>query len=374
MKIFLVLALVVLPTTSFAAEKKDPRPDMHVLAQEITALQKYLLSDASFSDPKNAASIQSSLAKINAHVSTLPATFKNDSALSANASLLASHMTETERLFQAGNKSFARYMAQSSLQMCIACHTREKSVDFALPDSELEGLSAIDRANFYFATRQFEKGRNSHTELVAGFPGNKITNVQLRNSLLALAVFYARIKEDPKAAADYFTLVAGRSDLPTYLKSEVSAWAKDFGRWAKEKPDSAAKMSERDLVLKAKKLLAADDFSLIGDSDRKYHVRRLRASALLHRAMEAPGAQSPSKGEAILLLGQVYDRISYNLFFRFSEMYLKACVREYKKTKFARQCYDALEQVVSEGYTGSGGMNIPEDEQVELFQLKRLAY
>jgi len=55
-------------------------------------------------------------------------------------------------------------------------------------------------------------------------------------------------------------------------------------------------------------------------------------------------------------------------------MYLKACVREYKKTKTARRCYDALEEIVSEGYTGSSGMNIPEEEQVELFQLRRLAY
>jgi cytochrome c553 len=367
---FLFLFLLFSPL-SFATEK-DPRAGMQVLAQEITALQKYLLSEATFSAPENSAAIQKSLKRITEHVKGLPATFKGDAALSTNAALLASHMEETTRLFEGGKKSFARYMAQSSLQMCISCHTREKSVDFALPESDLGALSPIEKANFFFATRQFEKGRDIYAQVVASYPGS-LNSTQLRHALLSLAVFYARVKESPKEAAEYFSMVSKRAELPAFLAAEVGAWAKDFSAWAKEKPAGLDKATETQLLAEAKKILSADDFSLIGDSDRKFHVRRLRASALLHRALETSGT-SPAKGEAILLLGQIYDRIAYNLFFRFGEMYLKACVREHKKTKIARRCYDALEEIVAEGYTGSSGMNIPEEEQVELFQLRRLAY
>ena len=90
--------------------------------------------------------------------------------------------------------------------------------------------------------------------------------------------------------------------------------------------------------------------------------------------LEAPGAKSPTKGQALLLLGQIYPRISSSLFFRFGDMYLKACITDYPKSATAKQCYVALERIVAEGYTGSGGTNIPSDEEVELMRLKRLAY
>jgi hypothetical protein len=80
------------------------------------------------------------------------------------------------------------------------------------------------------------------------------------------------------------------------------------------------------------------------------------------------------KAEALLYLGQIYPRLSSDLFFRFGDMYLKACISDYPKTSGARACYVALEFSVTEGYSGTAGTDIPEDEQVELMRLKRLAY
>lgn len=357
------------------AENKDPRPEMHVLAQEISLLHKYMLTDASFSAPENSEKIQASLGSLNKHLKSLKEeSFKGDPSLKTNAELLASHMAETEKLFNSGKKLFARYMLQSSMQMCIACHTTEKSLDFALPENATQGLAPLEKANFYFATRQFEKGKEAFISTVDGFPGNKLSTAQIRGALLSLAVFYARVKENPKEGAAYFSKVAEKKGLPTYLQSEVKAWAQDFKAWSQEGALDSSKFTEVQMLGQARKLLSTDDFSLIGDSDRKFHIRRLRATALLHKVLVAPGGKSPTKAQAILLLGQIYNRISYNLFFRFGEMYLKACIRDYKKTKTAKECYDALEQAVAEGYSGSSGMNIPEDEQVELFQLRRLAY
>lgn len=368
----LVLWFFIVTAPAFGADK-DPRPAMHLLAKEISALQKFMVSDASFSAPENGEKIKGSLGKLSGHLNALQGSFPGDPALKANARMLASHMAETERLFASGNKNFARYMLQSSMQMCIACHTREKSLDFAWPEPEADGLSPLEKGNYYFATRQFEKGKEAFTQVVAGYPGNQLTMAQLRSALLSLAVYFARVKDDPKGASSYFGEIAQRKDIPSYLRSEVSAWAQDFAAWGKEKK-GGQKLGETELVGAAKKLLASDDFSLIGDSDRKFHVRRLRASALLHRVLEAPGDRSPMKAQAILMLGQIYDRISYNLFFRFGEMYLKACVRDYPKSKVARDCYDALEQAVSAGFSGSSGTNVPDSDQVELLQLKHLAY
>jgi hypothetical protein len=372
-RIFLAM-LLLLPLVS-RADGSDPRPEMHALVQEITSLERYVLSESQFLDPKNDAAIRKSLGTMSSHLGELgKGTFATDPALKANLALLTSHINDADRFFKEGNKSFSRFMLQSSLQMCIACHTRGKvNVDFSVPEDVLKAATPLDRGDFLFATRQFDKGREAYESVVEGYPANKTGPFNLRKAILALAVYYARVKEDPKAGYAYFSNVAARDDLPTYLRKEVKSWSEDFGQWSKEKVKTKPQ-SESELVAAAKKLLRSDDFSLVGETDRRFHIRRLRASALLHKALEAPGEKSPAKAEALLYLGQIYHRVQHQLFFRFGEMYLKACINDYPKTRESKDCYLALEQAVTEGYTGSAGTDIPEDEQVELMRLKRLAF
>lgn len=366
MDIFLLLFSVL----SFAA---DPRPDMHVLAQEISKMEKFLISESEFTSKTNEETIKSSLESLNLHLKKLEqGTFAQNSAMQANLLLMNRHLTDANRYFQEGNKSFSRYMIQSSLSMCIACHTRGASEDFALPDVELKNASPTDRAEFFFATRQFGKGKEVYENMVLDYPRNKIGPYQLRKALLALAVYYTRIKEDPKKGISYFQKL-NMKNFPIYIQKEVKAWVEDFKSWSFEKKEVTKNPSEAQLLIQAKKLLKSDNFSLIGDVDRKFHIRRLRASSILHKILEFPG-NSPAKGEALLYLGQIYHRVAYQLFFRFGEMYLKSCIMDYKKTKIAKDCYVALEQMVTEGYSGSAGISIPDEEEAELNQLKLMAF
>ena len=370
-------SLVLLASTLCSAEeKKDPRPEMHVMAQEISTLQKFLLNESQFLSPNNDTAIKSSLDKLTAHVSKLEGgTFAENPVLKANIGMLSQHIHDADKYFKEGNKPFSRFMLQSSLQMCIACHTRGKTdVDFALPESSLENVNIVDLGDYLFATRQFEKGRQTYEKVVADYPGNKVGPYALRKALLALAVYFARVKENPKAGHDYFDSLNKRKDFPEYVQLETKAWSADFSHWQKNGPVLSKSPTEMELLTTAKKILKSDDFSLVGDSDRKFHIRRLHAAALLHRILESPGDKSPSKGEALLYLGRIYQKVAHQMFFRFGEMYLKACIQDYKKTQVAKDCYTALEEAVTEGYTGSAGTNIPQEEEVELFRLKKLAF
>lgn len=376
MSIFKWLALgSMIPVLALSAGE-DPRPEMHLLAKEITALQKYLLTDAEFSAPKNEKEIKKSLDSLNEHLGFLgKRSFDGDPALKANLALLQQHISDASRSFREGNKGYSRQMVQSSLQMCIACHTRRKAADFAWPEPDAKDIPVLDRADFLFATRQFSKGKELYENAIAEFPGNKMAQWNLRRAMASLAVYYARVSEDPKGGADYFKKLSAREELPVYLKQEAGAWAKEFSDWAKEPPmKDPGKLTEKALLEKGKKLLRHDDFTMVSELGRSFHVRRLRASSLFHRVLEASGEKSPAKATALLYLGQIYPRIASNLFFRFGEMYLKACITEYPKSSSSRACYVALEFTVAEGYTGSAGTNIPSDEEVELMRLKRIAF
>ena len=343
------------------------------MAKEIAALQKYMLSDDMFKSMMNEGEIRKSLDSITAHVSDLKrGSFNNDAALKTNIGLLHQHMTDTSRAFKTGNKPYARMMLQSSLQMCIACHTRIKTSDFKLPRVNMDDATLIEKAEFFYATRQFDKGKEVYESMIRDFPENMVGHWEIHRALLALAIYYTRIKEDPSAGAVYFKKVAEKNTFPLYLRSELRGWTKDLQDWSSEKKTNDT-VTEAQFLAKAKKLLTADEFRMIPTKPGNFHIRRLRASALLHHVLETPGS-SPAKGEALLYLGQIYHRIASSLFFRFGEMYLKACVQEYPKTKVAQNCYTALEQAVIEGYSGSAGTNLPEDEQMELLKLKRLAF
>jgi hypothetical protein len=358
------------------AGNEDPKPEMHALAAEVLTLEKFMATDPEFSAPGNDAPIKASLGKLNGHIANLTSkSFAEDPVLTVNIWLLRQHMTDATRAFEENNKPFARSMVQSSLQMCIACHTRKKAVDFPLAELDTAKMALLDVGDFYFATRQFQKGKAVFEALVSGYPKNKESQWNVRKALLALAVYYARITEDPRAGKNYFEAVSALETLPAYVREESAAWAKEFGRWGKEKAvNSDAALTEVALLSKARALIRKDDFSLISELGHSFHVRRLRASSLLHRVLEAPGGHSPRKAEALLYLGQIYPRISSNLFFRFGDLYLKACIQEYPKTSTAHACYTALELSVIEGYTGSGGTDIPKEEEDELTRLKRLAF
>lgn len=372
----LVLAAVlfIAPATIWAAE--DPRPDMQVMASELASIERFLLTPADFESPKNESSLKKSISLLSNHLDHLGKgdTFAEKPALKVNLDLLRTHVSDAQRAFNEGNKSYARFMLQSSLQMCIACHTRTKSLDMNLPEADLSKAKPEERAEFYFATRQFEKGRSEYEKIIEGYPGNQAGLPGVHKAMTALAVYFVRVKEDPKGGEEYFRKLSSKAEFPIYVQEKLKAWSKEFLTWTKERSEDSAKRTETQLVARAKKLVRADDLSLIDSGDKSFHVRRLRASSLLHRALEAPGAKSPPKGEALYLLGQIYHRIDSSLFFRFGEMYLKACIREYPKKAVARDCYVALEQAVTEGFTGSAGTEVPEDEQVELMKLKRLAF
>jgi hypothetical protein len=159
MRTILFFLAILLPFHSWASSKPSAKPGMHALAKEISALQKFLFSESQFAAPENQPQIRTSIDAMSKHLSELETSFKGDPVLEANLKLFSRHVKDANRSFQEGNKPFSRYMLQSSLQMCISCHTRGKvDWDFALPEDTVAGATELERADFFFATRQFEKG------------------------------------------------------------------------------------------------------------------------------------------------------------------------------------------------------------------------
>jgi hypothetical protein len=370
--LILITIISLFTSPELRAEKQSPRPEMQLILQDLRALEIYLASETEFMRERNEREIGATLNKLNEHLKTLETrkVFKDDPSLKTNLAMITQHMEETARTFKE-NKQFARYMLQSSLQMCISCHTRNGNGVELFLNSDVKDNGTMGFGDYLLATRQFTKARNFFENKIKDYPGNKLLPADLRLALFNLAILYTRVQEEPKRAVTVLTEFSKRDDVPVYLKSDLSTWIDDFRNWEKV-PDPKKNASEAELMSAAKQLLKNDDLNLVTDFDRKFHVRRLRASKLLHRLLETPG-KSPLKGEALYLLGLLYHRLQNNLFFRFDEMYFRTCIMDYQKTKIAHDCYTALERTLLDGYTGSSGTALPRDVEADLAHLKKLA-
>ena len=102
LRLLIALSAYFLGTAAVAvAAGADPRPDMHALASEISAMQKFFLSDADFSSPANDAQIKKSLSSLSSHLDHLgKGTFAGDPSMKVNLLLLQQHVKDADRAFR----------------------------------------------------------------------------------------------------------------------------------------------------------------------------------------------------------------------------------------------------------------------------------
>lgn len=362
----LVLVFGVFGAAAFARDIPDV--DMHGMTKEIKSLQKIMFSEPGFADPKNETLVRGAVPKILAHLTHLKEeVFQDQPALRMNTAMLAEQLADADRAFRAGNKAYARYTLVSSLQACVACHTRMASTDFVIPASEFGAATTLEKANFYFATRQFGEGRIEFEKFLTQAKKSD-PPAPVRSSALALAVYYARVKLDPKGGADYFSQLARKDNFDEAQRSLFRSWADGFKTWPAGKPWFEEPASNRQAMAIARKVLKQKTGA---PSDL---IRDLQASSLLHEVLESPGESTSLKAEALLELGKIYEALDFPLYYRYGDMYLKGCVQEYQKTKAGRRCYRALAAAVKKRAKRSVDDGAANMEEVELFRWKKLAY
>lgn len=365
MNVFLFALWLGIPV--FASDQ-IPDVDMHAMTKEVMALQRYMFSDAEFGASKNEAAIQGSFPILEKHLARLKSkVFTDQPALRMNASMLWDQISDADQAFKRGDKAYARYVLVSSLQLCVACHTRTASADFALPESEMKGADILDRANYFFATRQFDQGRVLYEQFLAK-PQKRQAPGLVRSASLALAIYYARVKGDAKGGHEYFTRLANQKNHSLAQRKKFREWASAFGEWAGRTGIEEQAISDREAMDQARQLLKQKSGTSADE------IRSLRASALLHTVLEAPGETSPRKAEALLELGKIYETLDLPIYYRFGDMYLKACISDYKKSKAAENCYQALDSFVKQRIRFGSEGSAASLEEAELLNWKKLAY
>lgn len=364
------------PAVKTATSEAAPAVIMNELLSHMTALKKYMFSEDAFKDPKNQAEIGSHLKEFalavqkSSHNPVL-----NQENFKFSWKVLQSHVTETERVFRTGNKSYARWMTQSTLSVCMSCHSQmpanSRSVIAMNEFNDVTMFTSdFDQAEFMFATRIFDKATVAYDQMIKSYDPKKLRYEQLQTALERQVAYYSRIAKDPKVAADKFRSYLAVKNIPVSLKENIKAWLKQFDNWIPEKRLNVASVSDKDLEAFVKKNLKLDSSDVL-DASSPFLVNYLKVSGVLYEYLLLH-PKSKMTPQVLYWLALCDRSVNYTFFFSLADMYLQECMMEYPASPIAKQCYKEYEDQTIAGYSGSSGTHLPTEVRSHLEGLKKM--
>ena len=354
---------------SSAASNAQVKQDMDVVYEAFLDLQKYMANKPRFVDEKNQAVITGLLRTMSSRfhkVEELSPRYTQEPGFVNTIKSLTDMLDDVRNRFAEGNKEYALWRLKTSYSYCISCHTRfEVPMDFVHGDTNLSGLNSYEKGEFYLATRQFEKARTQFL-LVVEDPSLRL---QRLDALRKWLVIYTRVQPAPQEAIIQLNKIRALGDLPKYEDQEVQDWLASLRRWQNE-----SKMKVDDLR-RAQHLISQGVNLNASLADSKGTVELLRGTSILHRMMTVKGtANNDSRAQVLYLLGLAYSNLPDYIADELPEVFLEQCIREFPGTEQAKKSYIIYKDVVTLGYTGSGGTRIPAEVNLQLKELYNLAY
>jgi hypothetical protein len=377
MKYFILSFLCVWGLNATANDPKQlpsnsPKDLMHELLGQITALKDLMVSEAKFLDSKNEIEIAGHLKKMSeigkkvVHSPTL-----NAPVFRPSAQVLQEHISETERVFRLGNKSYARWMLNSTLSICMSCHTQVTTDSRQLWSSSLVDnyTSDFDQAEFLFTIRNFTKAHELYKKAIMNYPKNKLPVDKLELALEREVAFFARIKRDASGGMKALGEYQAKKFIPPYLKEDLKVWTRQFKQWKQEDIFELKDPTEDQVKIFIQKHLEKKSHSQSAENPNV--VNYLYTSGILYEFLSRHPKTNLTPD--ILYWLAVCDRgVNNNFFFSLADIYLKDCIIQYPKTSAAQKCYTEYEENTIASYSGSSGTQVPNDAKEELAKLKSL--
>jgi hypothetical protein len=250
----------------------------------------------------------------------------------------------------------------------MGCHSRLPSPGDAplargfAARADVSRLDPLERARLDIATRQFGDALDT---LETAFTSTEFAPYELLGPLTDYLTICVRVVQDPARPVPVLQRLRRREDLWSALRSDVEAWARYL-------PELAARPPGPDPVDQAQKLIAEGRQLILFPSDRRALVHYVFASKLLHNHVATQREPGPELARAYYLLGVAESRIGPNFWISQAEFYLETAVRMAPGSDVARDAYALLEEETFAGYTGSGGLQLPDEVERHLRELRQL--
>ncbi len=369
--LLLGLALAACQAGAPAAEETLDRATMTQIADALSRALPRSLEEDQLDDPEVRAELQASLDALAESAGRLEQHGRSREASFAYLSRSLAHDARVAReRLAAGQDAEAQFVVRQLVADCMACHSRLPDLD----DSELgarlvaridpQSLPLRERVRVQVATRQFDAALAGYEQLFQD-PAVPPGQLDLQGQLLEYLNVSIRVKQDLRRPRLALERMAARPDVAEHLEEDLAAWVRALqeldDRPRVGDPGSAARALVQDAGLED-----------VPAYDRRGYVHALLASSLLHQQLETAPPSGAELAELYYLLGLTATRASRSLWLSEAEVYLDTAVRTAPESPTAARAYALLEQEVLAGYTGSAGLQLPEDVDERLRELRSL--
>lgn len=383
MKKQIFLSILFVSLSTLAADKaekpKHVQPTMHKLFSKIQELVPYVVDEEKFNDPKNEKFIADSLkemkklAKDASHAEELKTT-----TFKISRKVLEDHFADIERVFKVGNKNFARWELGSTVPLCMSCHTQAPSAsrNWDVVDITRGNLNDYQKAELLFMGRDFDDALNYYDVVISGYPDNKIPVNQVEKSLERKVVIFSRVKRDFTGGVKSLEKSLKNKKLPEAFVKNVNAWIGLFRIQNKNGFPNPKKSNDRDIQKYVQKELKRglwDDMTDARNTTNPRLVKNLTVSGVLYEYLNTH-PETKIKPDILLWLAMCDRKFQETLFYSLADMYLKECINEFPTHPTAKKCFDEYKDNTIISYSGSGGVNLPDDVKKELKDLSIKVY
>ena len=354
------------------AEKPGFRGRMQQIAESFSTLLPIAMDPLQFNDPKNQDIIDNELTRLAtfAHdAGSMAQKPSDDPSLEAAGTQFSADMVEARRQLKLGNRGYARYIIRGASNYCISCHTQtDRGPHFLKNPSSIYfgNLSALDKANFLIAVRNFDSGLAEYEKAMSSPDVALQPYATLEIATLRALAVAVRVKKDPMLADSIVTRIIESKWAPVYLQLSATKWKKSIQEWKAAKQPARTLEDAKILMSKSWKKQLESPLSKAG------LIESLRASAIFHDLL-AQKKTGKVYAETLYSAGLNAESLRELDPFVLSEVYYESCIRQSPHSGVAKNCYLRLEGSQIAAYGGFDALPIPQRVRENLSNLRKLA-
>lgn len=339
--------------------------------QEIFAQLQVLLPAAiqgELGSPEKADELALAFKRLQGRIDGLPA---HGNGLDPGARLFGRALSHDVRranaFFERGRFENAAFVVQSMVDDCTACHARGPAADSVitkgfLEESALKLLDPLERAGLSVATRQFDDAMKRYEK---SFAEPDLVPSTLLGPMIRYLTVAVRVVRDPSRAQDTVARFEAHPNLAKSVREDARHWRKVLGDL---KPGDLVGTT----IVRAEEATKAAENVGVYPGDARALIEFLIASAQLHDLVARPRMTPADRAQVYELLGRAEYGAAQSVWLSRADLYWETAIRLAPSSPAARRAYERLEKETHLGFTGSGGLRLPDDEEARLKELKEL--
>ena len=362
-----ILAVLFTPLFALASPKVETQVRMLSAYETFKELQKFMVTEDDFSAEATEIKVSKLLHRLKDsfhNLENINSKYKSEPGFVATLLTLKSLLSDVVDSYDEDRKSWAYWRIKATSNYCQACHMSHGiGIEYDDSKASLDSVPKSQRAEFFLATRQFDKAR----DLFFRNAVNASKSSDAMNALRKWLMINIKIESNPHITLRELQKASRKIKLVSHDREELSEWLESIKRWINEGPTSATPIRKAENLLRQSMNLKEPFYAKVAT------VEVLRATSLLEDSLNNKSLSKKDKQAALYLLGFAYSKLPAFMINELPEFFLEQCIREFPGTKWAKSSFKLYKELLEYSYTGSSGLHLPGDVQLKLDELYKIS-